>query len=365
MLCVDIGTNSIKVCDLVDDGLGWQVELLVHETMPPGLFHNDAVVDSRALIKLLSAVVADNNLNRRAVAIAVSSASGVVRPMSVPMMTDEELSEQLPWEAEMVVPYSIGDVYLARTTPHQSSDGAQLEFQLAAERRDVIDPVVDVVRSAGLRPVHVGVSTLAVADWFQRQHRKLHNALVVDVGASRSELIAIRDRCVSAVLLGDLAGEHLTRALQERLQGTRDDAERVKLAAYYEEPEQEAGPYRGSNTNAIVRVTIDTAAKELAEDVAERVAGAIADGSFQPGTVWLTGGSAAIPQLAESMRDRLGIRVEQWLPYSGLRTRRGADALGLLQVGPLMAVTFGLALRSHGLGIDSLSHTRWWQFWKR
>ncbi len=366
MLGVDIGSNAIKVCDLVDDGLGWRVDLVVQRTLPHGVMVDGHVRQHAALIDSLQALVTEHGWRGRDVAVAVSSPSALWRPLAVPTMTEQELAEQIHWEAEQVVPYDIDDVYLGWSVRGTLNDG--LDVALTVEKRETVDSVVDALRRVGLVPVRVVSPAECIAAWFLSQQRKRNRrkqAVVIDIGAATSDVLSLRDGSLVRAMSSTAGGAMITAALQEHLSGTPSDAERIKLAAFFEQPERQAGPYRGSNTSAAVQTVIADAAERLADELARRIGFMIEADSLEPETIWLCGGSAAVPAVAKTIRAATGVATEQWLPYNGLRTRSSAEAATLLRIGPQMAVACGLSVIPLGLRIDSLAATPWWQFWRR
>lgn len=81
----------------------------------------------------------------------------------------------------------------------------------------------------------------------------------------------------------------------------------------------------------------------------ERAAAFLASSSRSGGqlrAVYLCGGGARVPGLADALGNRLRIRVEQANPLANLRVREGAlDHLVTDEVAPLLMLPIGLALR--------------------
>lgn len=363
MLCLDIGSNSIKLCELADSGVGWQAKLIAHASLPDGLVREGGVADSAALHEVLTGLVDRHDLRTRRVAVAISSPSALALHLELPVMSDAELSEAIVWEAEQHARVDLGAAYLGWRVLRRASD--MMIVELGLEHREVIDPILAVVRRARLVPEQVSVTELALFAWFCAQHRRHARAVLVDIGAAATVVLSVGEQRLAHSRRCEHGGELLTRALQRRLQTTRDAAERLKLDAYTPQPIEAASPYRESDANAMVRSVLSEASDELAAKLAPPVRAALTRGGEPPACIWISGGSSTIPELARALQRELALPAEQWLPYGGLRTSDAGAATTLVRVGPQLAVVFGLAAGVSGLAIPGLTRPRWWQLWKR
>lgn len=360
MLCLDIGSHSIKLCDLADDGLGWQLRHLARLPLAPGLVRDGVITDAAAVAEPLRRRVDTAGLRGQPVALTISSPTGNVHHLQVPDMTDDELVENMAWEADTLVPHHMNDVYLGWRIARKTDRGHDIE--LSWELREVIDPAIELVRRAQLSVERVCVGAAALAGWYRRD-RRAPDAVLVDIGAAATTVVSIAGRCVVATARVAAGGEDITGAVQRRLNSDRDVAEQTKLAAFVDVVEQQAGPYRGSDTSAVVRATVKQAAAALADELSGPIARACASGA--PNRIWLSGSSAAIPDVATALRGRFECPVDQWLPYNGLRPGNTANGATLLQLGAQFGIAFGLASADHGLRVPGLGRSRWWHFWKR
>jgi|GEM_PF-4325795 len=360
MLCVDIGSHSIKLCDLADGGLGWQLAYVSVLSLPPGLVSAGRIADPAEVVAHLRHHVDAADLRGRDVALAISSPTAQLHTLRVPRMADDELAEALGWELEALLPYDAADAYVAWRAA-ADADGA-LELEVSTDTRPVIDAAIDVVRRARLNVAQVAIAPAALARWYDRSN-SAQRAVVANIGAEATTLLDVEGGRVIAAARAASGGQHITKAVQQHLDCDATEAERVKLVAFADAAEQREGPYRGSSLGPAVRTIVEDAAAALAASLADAIDAAF--DSAHAKKIWLSGGSAAIPSVAGGLRQRFPCPVDQWLPYGGLRPRRGVDGAALLRIGARFGVGFGLAVGAPGLRVPGLGRTRWWNFWKR
>ncbi len=111
---VDIGSSSIKVAQAREvkvKGERWlRLERFGYEALPPQSIVDGNVMNASAVVETLGKVFRDAKIADKNVALSVSGHSVIIKKISVPIMTAEELQEQIHWEAEQHIPFDINDV---------------------------------------------------------------------------------------------------------------------------------------------------------------------------------------------------------------------------------------------------------------
>ncbi len=107
---VDIGSASIKVCQVKDTKKGIGLLRFGYSTLAPSVIVDGQVMDAGAVTEALAKTFHDAKIRQKECALSVSGQSVIIRKISVPMMTDAELAEQIQWEAEQHIPFDIKDV---------------------------------------------------------------------------------------------------------------------------------------------------------------------------------------------------------------------------------------------------------------
>ena len=92
---LDIGASSIKVVQLKEKAKRYSVVRSGFATLPPQTIVDGHIMNSGAVTESLMRLFKDNKISQKEVAIGVYGQSVIVRKITVPMMTAEELEEQI------------------------------------------------------------------------------------------------------------------------------------------------------------------------------------------------------------------------------------------------------------------------------
>ncbi len=112
---LDIGSSAVKAVELKAGGKGGAEYQLVNigmEPLPPEAIVDGAIMDSGAVIDAIQRLFTAQKIKTNDVATSVSGNAVIVKKISLPQMSPEELAESIHWEAEQYIPFDIQDVAL-------------------------------------------------------------------------------------------------------------------------------------------------------------------------------------------------------------------------------------------------------------
>src|SRR4051795_13732066 len=136
---VDIGSSSIKVCQLKDGRRGLEMIRLGYAPLPAETIVDGHVMNAGAVVESLSRIFQDAKIKSRDIALSVSGQSVIIRKITVPMMTPAELEEQIHWEAEQHIPFDIKDVQVDYQVLKRRPEASQMDLLLVAAKKDQIN----------------------------------------------------------------------------------------------------------------------------------------------------------------------------------------------------------------------------------
>src|SRR5436309_13115942 len=164
-LGLDIGSSSVKLVQLKEAKRGYILEAFGVASLPPEPIVDGALMNSTAIVDAIRGLVTQYKLKNREAAIGVSGHSVIIKKISLPRMTREELEESIQWEAEQYIPFDVKDVNIdvQILSPEGADPGTgQMDVLLVAAKKDMINDYTSVVTGAGLSPVVVAVEAFAV-----------------------------------------------------------------------------------------------------------------------------------------------------------------------------------------------------------
>jgi type IV pilus assembly protein PilM len=343
---VDIGSTGIKVCHLAESRRGLTLTRCGFAPLGPQVVVDGQVMDANVVSETLQRLFSDLKIRQRECALSVSGQSVIIRKITVPMMTDAELAEQIHWEAEQHIPFDIKDVEVDYQVLKRRADASQMDILLVAAKRDQINDYAQLARNARLKPLVCDIDVFTIQNLFERARGLPEQDVValINVGASLSSLNVVA-RGVSAFTREIANGGNLiTEEIQKALGLPQEQAEALKcnsaLAPAGDAHRSGAQPH---NLMRIIEAATDAIAAEIQRSVDFYLA---TSGEAEVQRVYLTGGSANLPSLAQAIERRSRVSVEVWSPLDGIVVDPATVDMTLLGArAPQLAVAMGLALR--------------------
>jgi len=343
---LDIGSHAVKVVELRPGRRGYQLVNLGMASLPPEAIVDGALLNSGAIVEAIQSLLVNNNIKTKDAVVAVSGHSVIIKKISLPAMTKEELEEQIQWEAEQYIPFDINDVNLDFQILSNGfeSDG-KMDVLLVAAKKELINDYVNVITEAGLRPSVIDVEAFAVETMFEKNYSSNQDetAALVNIGASIVNINIVKNGL--PVFTRDISagGNQYTEEIQKTLHVSFQEAEGIKLGGTPALAGKEILP---EEVDRAMRGVSETLAAEIQRSLEFFGATAPED---RVSRIVLSGGCAQMSGLPEIIEEKTRIPVEIVDPFRQIECDgKLIDEDYLREVGPSMGVGVGLALRTAG-----------------
>jgi type IV pilus assembly protein PilM len=339
---VDIGTSSVKVCQVKESRKGFGLMRLGYAPLAPQTIVDGQVMDAGRVIEAIQKAFHDGKIRQRDVALSVSGQSVIIRKITVPMMTPAELEEQIHWEAEQHIPFDIKDVQVDYQVLRRRPEASQMDLLLVAAKRDQINDFAQLARDAKLKPVVCDIDAFTVQNLFEVS-RGLpidQTVALINVGASLSSLNIVAGGVSAFTREIANGGNVITEEIQKQLGVPYEQAEAYKCGGVG----QPDGP--GIIPEAAARV-IDSVTDSIAGEIQRSLDFFLATtGEGEIGRIYVTGGSANLAALAHAIQRRSRVPVEMWVPIERIVVEaKEVDRMLLQQRAAQLSVALGLSLR--------------------
>jgi len=333
---LDIGSSYLKIVQLNDTKGGYELELFDILPLPPELIVDGSIIDSLRLVDSLKELLLRSKLKTKDAVISIAGHSSVIiKRVTLPEMSEEELSESIKFEAEQYIPFDIDEVNLDFQILGPKEEPGNMDVILVAVKKDIINEYISVVKEAGFNPLIVDVNSFALENIYEINYEiePDKNVAIVNIGASTINMNVLKGG-ISVFTRDSAVGSNLhTEALQREFNLTYDTAERLKQGEPIENvsPEDTLSVIEGASEEIIGEVT--RSFEYFAEDINE---------------VILSGGCAFVKDFPKLLADKVGIEVKVIEPFKNIRIPKRFDVTYLEETGPIAAVAAGLALRRLG-----------------
>ncbi len=339
---LDIGSSAVKAVELRPVGKGFKVTAFATEPVPPDSIVDGAIVDGTAVSDAIKRLFQNKAFKTKEVAASLSGNAVIVKKISLPIMTPQELSESIHWEAEQYIPFDIQDVNLDYQVLDSGADGkGTMDVLLVAAKKEKIADYTGVISQAGRTPVVVDVDAFALQNAYEMNYAPESGSVVVLLNAGAS---AININILSgdqSLFTRDISmgGNAYTEAVQKELGLTFEHAEQAKRGQPVDGVSfDEVRPVLHAMTENVlleIQKTFDFFKATAASDRIDRIL--------------LSGGASSVDGFAEAVGERFGAPVESFDPFKKIAF--DAQKLGMSDVDhlvPTAAVAVGLALRRAG-----------------
>lgn len=306
------------------------------------------------LAPALLAIVREKGIRPGSVVMSVAGQMVFPKFAAIPMAGGEEKFEQLVrYEVEQNIPFPIDEMVCDRQVLGDTESGDKAVMIVAA-KIDQIESLVAAVQSAGFSPEIVDAAPLAVTNVLRHNAGSDEScAIVLDIGAKTTSLVISEgDKVYNRSI--PIAGNTLTKEIAQALGCSIEDAERVKCEKAYvslggvtedEDPEAD-------RIAKVCRAVMTRINAEISRSI--NFYRSQQHGSA-PVRLYLTGGSALLPQLDEFFASALQIEVAFFNPFEQIGVGAKVDATALDTDAAVLAATAGLALHATGAARFAIS----------
>jgi type IV pilus assembly protein PilM len=338
---LDIGGSSVKAVECAVKSKGIELVKVGIAKLPSEAIVQGAFLNSAAVVNAIQEAVASGGIKAKHVAAAVSGHSVIVKKISLPAMSREELDESIRWEAEQYIPFDINEVNLDFQIVEGSEADGQMDVLLVAAKKDLIDDYTQVIADAGLQPVVIDVAAFAVENAFHANYESAPDDVValVNIGAQVVNINIVSRGAPAFTRDISTGGNAYTEEIQKALSVSWEEAERMKIGGSRHEESQDVVPQEVEDS---IRQVTDTVLGEISRSL-DFFAATAAESRIN--RVYLSGGGSLVSGLESAFQGKTNLPVERLNPIARIVPAASLDARMLEDMGPALAVATGLALR--------------------
>ena len=293
-------------------------------------------------------IVREKGIKPGKVAISVSGQMVFPKFAAIPMAGGAERFEQLVrYEVEQNIPFPIDEMVCDRQVIGDTPNGDK-SVMIVAAKVDQIEAITSAVTAAGFSPDIVDASPIAVTNAVRYNRPEEEGACVItiDIGARTTSLvIAEGDKLYNRSI--PVAGNALTKEIAQALGCSPDEAEQIKQEQAYvslggvTEDEDEVA----DRVSKVCRAVLTRLHAEITRSINFYRS---QQGGSTPVKMYLTGGSALLPQIDRFFSDSLQMEVEFFYPFEKVAVGPRVNADQLAMDSAFLAATAGVAAHMAG-----------------
>lgn len=355
LVAIDIGSYSIKLVQLNKTTSGYELLNMGMITLPPDSVVDGEIENAEAVIIACKNLIKAETLRNRNVVMSISGQSVIIKKISVPQMTDEELNEMIMEEAEQYIPFDIDEVNLdfqivkmeevAVETGEGGQEGEgeeeekekQMDILIVAARKDTIQIIKDVVKEVGLNLRVLDLDVFALENTFDLNYSHDFETTIalVNIGATMTNINIIEAGITAFTRDMPIGGNIISEEIQKNLSIGFSEAEKLKLGIMFNDfKKSDIIPHVLTGVNAICSELKKTF--ELYEKT----------GDFKISRIFLSGGSCLMEGIEALIEKNLGLETQLIKTFQNIHIKEDIfDPEYVRRMEPVMALPVGLAIR--------------------
>ena len=339
---LDIGSSAVKLVELKEKKGGtFELVKMGLERLSPEAIVDGSIMDSSLVVETISRLNSEKAIKNSNYATSLSGHSVIIKKISLPAMSPEELAESIQWEAEQYIPFDINDVNLDYVPLSSSGSGDNIDVILVAVKKEKINDYTSVISQTGKVPVLVDVDAFALQNAYEMNYPVSEGKVLalVNVGASVTNVNVLSGS--TSMFWRDITfgGNQYTDAIQREMSLSFEQAEDLKK-----------GQAVGDRTVQQVIPILNSVSEDFAGELRKTLDFFTAtSGADRVDEIVLSGGGSGVLNLDATLRDKFGIPVTIMDPFKKVTVdEKEFNPEQLAELGPSMAIAVGLAMRKLG-----------------
>jgi len=301
---IDIGLSSIKVAQVQKKKNGtFKLIKFSSSLIPEGALIEDEIHNEEDIIDSLKEALDEIGLSNCDCCIGLSGPSTFARRLQLAGGTEEEINDQVMWEAEQYIPFDIEDAALSHHVFGQN-EGGGMDVLVVAAKKQIIDTFKDLVEKVKIKVKVIDLDSLAIVNVFDsilsKELKKDSSYIVMDVGAQKTSLVIFRNHRIIFVKEMEIGGLMVTEEIQRQMGVNYSEAEDLKTNI------DENGNLPEEVVDIIDEV-LDTIFSEIKKTIDFYLTSS-SDESLS--SCFITGGCTLLPGLIEGIEALLGMEVK-------------------------------------------------------
>jgi len=329
---LDIGTNQIRLVQLKGGPTHYNLVAFGNANLPSGLSQSDSKLDLQKLAKTVTELIKSSQVDSRNVVSSIPGTSVFNAVVKMPPMSESELAKAIKYQAEQNIPLKLEEVKYDWQVIRQDPSTKELMVMIIAAARGKVERMMELFKYVELNVLALETAAVAMSRSLATASDPL--IMILDIGATTTEIAIVEKGILSQTRSFPLAGFGMTRAISQNLGLEIDQAEQFKQKFGLAQDKLEGQVFKV--IEPILKNILDEAvrsAKFYQEQFGQTV-----------GRVVLTGGTSRLPIISEYIKSYMGVEVVFGNPWVNVSYQSSfADKLN--EIGPEFATAVGLAMR--------------------
>ena len=336
---LDLGRHNFRAVELTRDKNGIVLNKFRSYENPKLNLESATKEDITAYAAAVREFFNEVGFESRGVVVSLPEYQVFMRVIKLPEMSDKDLKNSIPYQAEQYIPMPSKEVDLAYQKIDSDYDTkGKMNVLLVAAKKTISRAYVEILKEAKLTPRGLEPEALAIGRSLGDTIDHPTASVIVNIGVGSTLIIITYRGFVRFTRSVPVGGEILTRSVQQALGLDQAQAEEYKKAYGLD------SNYADGKIFNALKPVFDNVVMEIRRS---NIFFTTHNPNVTINRVILSGGTALMPGLLFYMATNLDMEVELANPWRNitLSPKLESQKDKLLEQGPAFATTVGLALK--------------------
>lgn len=308
---IDIGLSAIKMAEVEKQSNGnYKLVNYAAVDLPEGTIIEDEIQKEDEILKALQIGLKELGSSNRFACVGISGPNTLIKRLQLAGGTDEEVEDQVVWEAEQYLPFPIDEGNVAFSIVGENQGGG-VDVLIGAARKTIVESFKGIIERSGLKVKIVDLCAAATLNVFEHSLGEEVRAIgktwiLMSLGAQKTQFMIYKNGILVFYKEISIGGLTITEEIQRQMGVNYVEAESLKIH----------GDGNGNIPEEIVEIinqVFDTFFAELKKTIDFWISSTseeVFDGCY------LTGGGAQIPGFSEALQELLETEVYVLNPFA-------------------------------------------------
>jgi len=342
LLGIDIGLSAVKVALLTPlKKNNFRIERFCHLPLSEAAIIEDEIQKPSEITELIKEGIERIGYKDAICCIGIDGPNTMTKRLQIPDGSKEEIEDNVLWESEQYIPFGADESELDfQVLGDVPGDDDVKDIIVSAAKINVIESYTQVVTTAGLKPKVTDLKVFALNNIFESIYYDNLAALevgtiLIDFGAQSTKILVYRYGAPVLTKEIILGGVLVTEEIQRQMGVSYYEAEDLKIN----------GDQSGNLPEEIMPI-IEQHLSNLMSEIKKVLNFYIASGSSEPVDYCsITGGSAHLPGLVETLSEVIGIKAELIDPFKRIEVSNKISKEEIEIMRTCGLVSMGLGMR--------------------
>jgi len=229
---LDISDKFLRIIKLARKRDNLVLESFGKTKIPIGIVEKGEIKTPQKLAVIIKQALKEINgkkIKTKYVTLSLPEEKSFLDVFKIPILKKEETEETIKFEIENYIPLEIEQVYFDfEKIKMKDNQKKYQEILIAAAPKKIVDPYLETLKQAGLRPLALEIECLSTVRALIKKNAKLESLLIIDIGEDKTSFIIFSGGSLRFTSTIPISSQTLTEAISKNLNIKLDKAELLK-----------------------------------------------------------------------------------------------------------------------------------------